>query len=87
MPFSAGFRNWRSVAVAGLLLAACAGPQKLPQAQASGEGVTIFHNGEIITVDEALPQAEAMAVSWWWARAKTSAAPPVPAPAFGISAG
>ena len=62
MPFRAGFRNWRGVAVAGLLLAACAAPQKLPQAQASGEGVTIFLNGEIITVDEALPQAEAVAV-------------------------
>ena len=62
MPFCASFRNWRSVAVAGLLLAACAAPQELPQAQASGEGVTIFLNGEIITVDEALPQAEAVAV-------------------------
>ncbi|MDT9086429.1 imidazolonepropionase-like domain-containing protein, partial [Escherichia coli] len=30
--------------------------------QTSGEGVTIFLNGEIITVDEALPRAEAVAV-------------------------
>ena len=63
MPCSAGFRNWRSIAaVAGLLLAACAAPQKLPLEQTSGEGVTIFLNGEIITMDEAQPQAEAVAI-------------------------
>lgn len=58
MPFSADLKNWCGLAAAGLLLAACAAPQKIT----SGEGVTLFLNAEIITVDEALPQAEAVAV-------------------------
>lgn len=58
MPLSAGLKNWCGVVAAGLLLVACVAPQMI----ACGEGVTIFLNVEVITVDEALPQAEAVAV-------------------------
>lgn len=61
MPTGTGLNIWRSLAVTGLLLAACAAPQAGEDA-ASGAGATIFVNAEIITVDDALPDAEAVAV-------------------------
>lgn len=61
MPSRAGFRILCS-AVAGLFLAACAAPQNMAQQQVSAEGAVIFVNAQIITVDDAFPQAEAVAV-------------------------
>ncbi|KCZ97497.1 amidohydrolase family protein [Hyphomonas polymorpha PS728] len=61
MPSRAGFRILCS-AVAGLFLAACAAPQNMAQQQVSAESAVIFVNAQIITVDDAFPQAEAVAV-------------------------
>lgn len=61
MPSRAGFRILCS-AGAGLFLAACAAPQNMAQQQVSAEGAVIFVNAQIITVDDAFPQAEAVAV-------------------------
>lgn len=62
MPFRAGFRIMCALAVGGLLLAACAAPQKTAPGQAGGAGTVIYLNAQIITVDDAIAQAEAVAV-------------------------
>ena len=60
MPSRAASGVWRSLAVAAAaLLATCAAPQKTAE---TGDGVTVFYNAGIITMDEARPAAEAVAV-------------------------
>lgn len=62
MPFRAGFRIMCALAVGGSLLSACAAPQKKAPEQAGGAGAVIYLNAQVITVDDAIPQAEAVAV-------------------------
>ena len=62
MPVCTGFRILSGAAAAALLLAACSLPQKSTQPLASGEDTVVYVNAQIITVDDTLPEAEAVAV-------------------------